>query len=415
MPKQVKRPTFPSRSDNPNGNVFPLAKRVQPASRAGRIVQSANSRPAGRNRISEKLLPEQVDNPPAFYPQRTQFLNVIKDKLTENGYDGRRAIAIERELAAKESQYTYPMSIRKVVAKIATKKLDTVEVRNDEPTYNRELEKLLIPRDTLLKAHYIMDIPQKTSVDPTLEGKYLPCERCKVNFYPSSPSTTTAPCQFHLLKREYDPRIKKLANTYPCCASPLEHSNGCEKRNFHVFKLNDPQEMSIISPFRRAPDNDSARYAIGLDCEMAFTTWGFELIRLTMVDYNTRKVVLDELVKPFGEVLDLNTRFSGVTSLENAVTMDEMYTHMFEFIGSNTILIGHGLSNDLNVLRLVHDRIVDTALLYPRSRTRTFSLKELAFDFLSKNIQTGEHSSEEDSLATIDIVRKDIKQRLRIP
>lgn len=413
MPKPVKRPTFNTRSNNPNGNVFPLAKRVQPPSRLGHTTQP--SRPPAGNRITEKLLPEQVDNPPAFYPQRTQFLNVIKDKLTDHGYDGRRAIVIERDLAAKESQYTYPMSIRKVVARIATKKLDMTETRNYEPTYNDELEKLLLPRETLKKARYIMDIPQETSKNRELDGKYIPCERCKVKFYPKSPSTTTAPCQFHLLKREYDPKIRKLANTYPCCASPLEHSNGCEKRNFHVFKLDDPSEMSMISPFRKAPENDSSRFAIGLDCEMAFTTWGFELIRLTMVDYNTRKVVLDELVKPFGEVLDLNTRFSGVTSLENAVTMDKMYDDMFKFIGPKTILLGHGLSNDLNVLRLVHDRIVDTALLYPRSRTRTFSLKELAFDFLSKTIQTGEHSSEEDSLATIEIVRKDIKQRLRLP
>lgn len=34
----------------------------------------------------------------------------------------------------------------------------------------------------------------------------------------------------------------------------------------------------------------------------------------------------------------------------------------------DTILIGHALDNDLRALRLVHQRVVDTAALFPHAR-----------------------------------------------
>ena len=39
-----------------------------------------------------------------------------------------------------------------------------------------------------------------------------------------------------------------------------------------------------------------------------------------------------------------------------------------QLIGADTILIGHALDNDLRALRLVHQRVVDTAALFPHSR-----------------------------------------------
>jgi DNA-directed RNA polymerase subunit M/transcription elongation factor TFIIS len=58
--------------------------------------------------------------------------------------------------------------------------------------------------------------------------------------------------------------------------------------------------------------------------------------------------------------------------------------------GRDCILVGHGLENDLHALRMVHDRVVDTAVCYPRSDVedgRKQSLRTLASKLLKEKIQ----------------------------
>ena len=35
-----------------------------------------------------------------------------------------------------------------------------------------------------------------------------------------------------------------------------------------------------------------------------------------------------------------------------------------EIMDSETILIGHGLENDMNAMRLIHENIIDTSILF---------------------------------------------------
>jgi RNA exonuclease 1 len=35
------------------------------------------------------------------------------------------------------------------------------------------------------------------------------------------------------------------------------------------------------------------------------------------------------------------------------------------FIGPQTVIIGHGVENDLMMLRMIHPRVVDTIVLFP--------------------------------------------------
>lgn len=69
--------------------------------------------------------------------------------------------------------------------------------------------------------------------------------------------------------------------------------------------------------------------------------------------------------------------------------------------------MGHGLENDLNVMRIIHDRIIDTAILYSTGRYKS-SLKNLTFETLSEKIQTGEHDSSQDAIATMNVIKKKI-------
>ncbi|GME70985.1 unnamed protein product [Ambrosiozyma monospora] len=154
--------------------------------------------------------------------------------------------------------------------------------------------------------------------------------------------------------------------------------------------------------------------AIGLDCEMCYTNLGFEMMKLSIVDFETNKLILDEIVKPEGDlIIDLNTHVSGVSEIpSDAMTFDDVMNKLADITDDGTICIGHGLENDLNVLRLIYSNVVDTAILFSENQIdpmRKDPLKKLAWKYLSKNIQGNQHDSLEDALIPIEIVRKNLK------
>lgn len=138
-----------------------------------------------------------------------------------------------------------------------------------------------------------------------------------------------------------------------------------------------------------APESSSTSVldVVALDCEMIYTTGGFRVARVSVVD-GSGKEVFDQLVRmddgvhvmsvlllflPFLWILnrclrDFNTRFSGITE-ENYATALLPLTSIREtlntYLDSNTILIGHALDNDLKTLRILHHKCIDTALLFP--------------------------------------------------
>jgi len=140
----------------------------------------------------------------------------------------------------------------------------------------------------------------------------------------------------------------------------------------------------------------SALDIAALDCEMIYSTGGFRVARVSVVDASGKEV-LDELIKMDDGVeavcvisllplllvrvyfwvvdlppRDLNTRFSGIRPEEYAtrgvLPLESVRRALDRLIGADTILIGHALDNDLRALRLVHRRVVDTAALFPHTR-----------------------------------------------
>lgn len=117
---------------------------------------------------------------------------------------------------------------------------------------------------------------------------------------------------------------------------------------------------SVISP-SGSPKLD----ILALDCELVYTTAGMSLARLTVVDAEGT-VVLDEHVRPTGYLLDRNYRFSGVGEKDiEGATLDIVGVRekLGELMSEETILVGHGLENDLKALRLVHLNCIDTAIV----------------------------------------------------
>lgn len=211
--------------------------------------------------------------------------------------------------------------------------------------------------------------------------------------------------------------------------------------------------MASVLQFEETPPNANipSGRAICLDCEMCFTVYGMELIRMTATAWPGGEDVLDVLVRPMGEILDLNTRFSGITPqqlasarpynedtalrTQNAST-DSTNTNstkppsslpivsspaaaralLYTQISPETTIIGHALENDLGATRLIHPHIVDSALLFPHRFGLPYrnSLKMLARRHLDIEIQAASLDIETGTDASGGIVGHDSKEDAKV-
>jgi DNA polymerase III epsilon subunit-like protein len=188
---------------------------------------------------------------------------------------------------------------------------------------------------------------------------------------------------------------------------------------------------------------------------MGYTVYGMELIRLTAVSWPSGDELLDVLVYPVGEYIDLNTRYSGVRpedmadaerwragddaaptvipstdpsqpaqrKLKIVPSPKDARDLFFSLISPDTPLVGHGLENDLNALRVVHPLVVDTVLLFPHKRGLPIrnGLKWLTETMLGRKIQVTSnnedemqgHDSAEDARAAGELVRLKVRNEWR--
>ena len=287
------------------------------------------------------------------------------------------------------------------------------------------------------------------------------CDRCGSRFrvFPGRRETDGAltsggSCTHHPGKALFPLKLpgapKCMERVYTCCQQPIGQSSGCTTAEMHVFKVTDGKRLAAIEQFVATPSSllstghaasrkPKAR-ALAIDCEMSYTTAALTLVRLTATSFPGRTCLLDVLVRPQGEVLDLNSRFSGVFAedLASAIPWDSITklppppaedksrgtkihllssttaarALLFQLIDSSTYVIGHGLENDLTALRIIHppDRLVDTALLFrhPRGLPFRYGLKMLVARHLQRDIQVADgngHDSKEDARAAGDLVR----------
>lgn len=329
---------------------------------------------------------------------------------------------------------------------------------------------LVVPDQTKLAPHgYIPTPPTAAEAEEAARAveaskNYEECDRCTARFqvHPDRNEegklTTNGPCMHHPSKKVFPTKQKTDFYTggnqpfYPCCSEPVG-SLGCTKAEDHVFKTSNPARLAAVLPFITTPENPSPAKdrkgrvvgAVGFDCEMGYTAFGLELIRITAVSWPEHELLLDVLVRPLGTIIEFNSRFSGVwpEHFANAIPyanwqppsepQDPSATPpplpivdnpqkarelLCSYLTPSTPLIGHAIENDLNATRLCHPSIIDTMILYPHPRglPMRLGLKTLTKKYFERDIQTGGdrgHDSLEDAVATGDLVRAKVARQWR--
>lgn len=220
---------------------------------------------------------------------------------------------------------------------------------------------------------------------------------------------------------------------YVCCQSEVGQP-GCQLcSEGHVHESNKWLDcegfvatLPPLVPSRTASDDDdedghtsNSVNVYSVDCEMVYTTAGCELGRVSIVDAKQR-TVLDSLVRPFGSIIDCNTRFSGLKreQLEQSdVRITDIQSQLLHLFDSDTILIGHSLESDLIALKLIHDKVVDTSVMFPHryGPPKKRALRNLVCEMLQRIIQQDDdgHNSLEDAIACLQLVQHKVKEDMR--
>lgn len=237
------------------------------------------------------------------------------------------------------------------------------------------------------------------------------CCRCGTQYLvaPSGRCVRQEECHYHWGRLRPTPAAGGWEIQYTCCSAAIG-SPGCQVAQQHVRDGRREDLQGFVQTFAKDLPQGAHPGIYALDCEMSYTTAGLELTRVTVVD-SALRVVYDTFVRPRRDVVDYNTRFSGVTAAHLArtsVSLRDVQAVLLTLFNADTILIGHSLHSDLLALKLIHSTVLDTSVLFPHRLGLPYrrSLRSLAAHYLGHVIQDGPHghSSSEDASACMHLV-----------
>ncbi|OAQ93089.1 RNA exonuclease [Purpureocillium lilacinum] len=184
---------------------------------------------------------------------------------------------------------------------------------------------------------------------------------------PEPDKAMNARCTFHPGKVAY--------RKWTCCDGHIM-AKPCTKRENHSPRAYGRGELEENWKFFATPaplPPGRRKSAVVIDCEMGNAASGeSELIRVSVVDFFTREVLLDKLVSPRVQMAHYNTRYSGITRqmMENARRRrtcldgrEAAREAIWRFVGPETIVVGHGAQSDLTSLRWIHTLVIDTLMV----------------------------------------------------
>ncbi|XP_019741088.1 putative exonuclease GOR [Hippocampus comes] len=288
---------------------------------------------------------------------------------------------------------------------------------NDDASLYEILRDYVLSEEQLIESNYPVHHPEKPGCAVLFannkKGGNDPlkriCCRCGATYSVNKAGkhTRTEECNYHYGKGVENRVPGGVETRYSCCQGVMG-APGCQ-----IFKLHVHDSLTMdgfVSTIPRRPADSSCPGVYALDCEMCYTIHGLELSRVTVVD-SSLQVVYDAFVKPHDEVIDYNTRFSGINEEDvkaNHVSLAEVQKTLLSFISADTILIGHGLETDFCALKLLHGTVVDTAAVFPHrlGPPHRLSLSSLTAEHLTRIIQESVcgHDTAEDAAACMELM-----------
>jgi RNA exonuclease 1 len=332
-----------------------------------------------------------------FYEQFKRIYSNLKPDLGEQ-LAKKHAFEQEQDTYDKSSNLTFKNSSVACLMRLKRRKvaIDENDVGLDGVWKERvirmtpDLGNLVLEKEKYKEYGYPSDELIGIMPPNNQNGKEKICNRCGKSFKLNIDDISIS-CTFHW--------STLYRNRYPCCNESNTHP-GCAQSP-HVFK-------EYGNPFFKLESKPTKYPIIAMDCEMAYTTRGMEIVRISIVDWD-KKIIYDKIVKPTSKILCLNSKYSGIHEIPlDAVDFPVVLEFIKANFSSDTIIIGHGLENDFYALGLIHYSCVDTSILYrhPKGLPYRYGLKYLTKEQLGRFIQDGEHDSTVDSIACIDLVLK---------
>ncbi|XP_077456107.1 uncharacterized protein LOC144073971 [Stigmatopora argus] len=286
------------------------------------------------------------------------------------------------------------------------------------------LRDYILSEEELVERNFPLQHPEKASSAVLFANKKASndplkriCCRCGAMYSVNKAGkhTRMEECNYHYGKG-VEKRVPGGVETRYSCCQGVMGAPPCQIFKLHVH---DSLEMDgFVSSSPRHPQDSGCPGVYALDCETCYTIQGLELLRVTVVDPSLQ-VIYDTYLKPCSEVIDYNTRFSGISEedmMDIQTSLAEVQKSLLSFIRADTILIGHGLEADLCALKLLHGTVVDTAAVFPHrlGPPHRLSLNRLTSEYLTRIIQESVcgHDTAEDATACMELMlmkRKDAK------
>ncbi|SCO93681.1 exoribonuclease, putative [Plasmodium malariae] len=153
-----------------------------------------------------------------------------------------------------------------------------------------------------------------------------------------------------------------------------------------------------------------------IDCEMCETTnHQRELTKITVVDAYMN-IVYDSYVVPDNKITNYLTLYSGIneSTLENVNTkLKDVQEYLKKILNNKSILIGHSLENDLHALKIKHDYVIDTSVIY--SGSNYYFIKPSLFNLSKKHLnitmkRDNGHNSIDDAKISMFLAIKKISE-----
>jgi hypothetical protein len=190
----------------------------------------------------------------------------------------------------------------------------------------------------------------------------------------------------HLTRHKYWTCCDQHCTADPCSGSDFHdpHDESLEELTRHhqlhytpVQRYDTGAVQTASNGLVNGPD---IRAAVAVDCEMGTAESGdTELIRVTLIDYFTGEILVNNIVEPDVPLRHLNTKYSGVTwghmreaqrKRTSLKATPGARNAIWRYVGAQTIVVGHGVSNDLRSMKWIHEHVVDSRNARRRKRKK---------------------------------------------